>query len=100
MSPENYLERLATEIRELTPPSALPDGPTDRLFLLYAVIALAKGEQTTRADVHNAWAAWMTSLEPSHDSIRPFETLSENVRSEDDPFVDAIRAVSRRGSGI
>lgn len=98
MSSVNYLERLASEIRESTPPSALPDGPTDRLFLLYAVIALAKGEETTRADVHNAWAAWMTGLDPSHDSIRPFETLPEEVRSEDDPFVNAIRAVSSRRS--
>lgn len=38
---------------------ALPDEDTSSLFRIYAVSLLAKGEEVTREDVHNAWIAWM-----------------------------------------
>jgi hypothetical protein len=87
-----YIEEVAQRIRQHVPPEAVPDGDVDELFLIYASLALAKGSQVDRRDVHNAWAAWMASREPDHDSIRPYEELSLSTKEEDDPFVTAIRA--------
>jgi hypothetical protein len=90
----NYIEHMADRIERLVPKHRLPDEDTRGLFLLYAVLALAKGPSVDRSDVHNAWAAWMTLINPSHQSIRPYETLPESVRAEDDAFVRAIRAAA------
>lgn len=65
------------------------------LFLIYAVLALAKGERTSAPDVHDAWAAWMLGRGRSHRSLVPFEQLDSPVQHEDDPFVEAIRGVAR-----
>jgi hypothetical protein len=65
------------------------------LFLIYASLALAKGSEVDRRDVHNAWAAWMASRNPDHESIRPYEELSAQTKEEDDPFVAAIRGAVR-----
>jgi hypothetical protein len=90
-----YIERLATEIRSSVPDELVPEVDADRLFLIYAALALAKGEEVTRRDVHNAWAAWMAARKPSHESIRPFDELDEATKEEDDPFVVAIRRSAR-----
>lgn len=37
----------------------------------------------------------MAEIDPSHESIRPFEKLPPDVKGEDDPYVVAIRAVAR-----
>jgi hypothetical protein len=94
-----YIERLATDIRSRVPTHLVPSGNVDALFLLYAALALAKGEKVDRRDVHNAWAAWMASTQPSHESIRPYDDLPAATRREDDPFVSAIRASVREWSG-
>jgi len=86
-----YIEQLAHQIRSSIPEDLVPDDDADRLFLIYAALALAKGEDVTRRDVHNAWAAWMAARQPSHESIRPFDQLDEATKNEDDPFVTAIR---------
>jgi hypothetical protein len=93
----SYLDELAVRIRDEVPESqrgetALP------LFRLYAVLALAKGEDVQESDVHNAWVAWMQEREPHHDALRPFEELDEETREADAPFVRAIRAVASAGS--
>lgn len=92
----SYVEDLATEIRTEVPAEALPSEDTHELFLLYAVLLLAKGEQVTREDVHNAWAAWMVMRGDHHESIRPFLELSAETQAEDSPFVLAIRRVAAR----
>jgi hypothetical protein len=94
-----YLARLAERIRQAVPAEALPDEDTSGLFLIYAVLLLAKGEEVTREDVHNAWVAWMTSRGEAHEAIVPFEELPLETRGEDSPFVAAIRAVARSLSG-
>jgi hypothetical protein len=66
--------------------------------LIYAVLALSKGEQVERRDVHNAWVAWMTGRDPTHDSIRPYDELALDVQEEDDPYVTAILRVARSHS--
>lgn len=91
-----YLDELARAIRREVPEDRLPAGDTTELFRMYAVLLLAKGEQVTRADVHNAWVAWMAASEPSHDALVPFERLDAQTQSEDSPFVVAIRTVAMR----
>lgn len=90
-----YLDELAEAIRQAVPPEALPDGDTLPLFRLYAVLVLAKGEHVTRADVHNAWVAWMAGQDGDHDSLVPFKSLDADTQAEDSPYVVAIRTVAR-----
>ena len=90
-----YLDAIAKDIRRAVPPTAMPDDDTSDLFLLYAVLALAKGESVTREDVHNAWVAWMESRGEEHESMVPFAALPLGTQGEDSPFVLAIRSVAR-----
>jgi len=90
-----YLDAVAEDIRRAVPPAAMPDEDTSDLFLLYAVLLLAKGEAVTREDVHNAWVAWMESKGAEHELMVPFAELSLGTQGEDSPFVLAIRSVAR-----
>lgn len=91
----NYLDDLAREIYYV----AEGDGEiaTDDwlLYRVYAVLALAKGKQTTAKDVHDAWTAWANTYRPGHRSAVPFEALTPQVQALDQPYVDAIHAVAR-----
>jgi hypothetical protein len=88
----NYIDELAHRIKAKVPSGLLPEGDTTQLFRSYALLALAKGVQVTASDVHDAWAAWMSAIDPNHEAIRPFRDLGKEARREDQPFVDAIRA--------
>jgi hypothetical protein len=88
----NYIDRVAETIRRRVSPDKLPEENTAALFRLYAVLALAKGEDVTLEDVHNAWSAWMIGRDPNHESIRPFKELRPEVQREDEPYVKAIHA--------
>ncbi len=90
---QNYIQDLADDIRARVPRDLIPND-ADQLFLIYAALALAKGERVDGRDVHNAWAAWMASGDPSHDSIKPYDELPVDVRNEDGPFVQAIRGAA------
>ncbi|MHB1847244.1 MAG: DUF7701 domain-containing protein [Deltaproteobacteria bacterium] len=93
-----YLDDIAADIRNAVAENALPDEDTTGLFLSYAVLLLAKGEDVTREDVHNAWVAWMSSKghgDESHESMLPFSELPPETQAEDSPFVVAIRTVAR-----
>jgi hypothetical protein len=92
----SYIADVAAEIQAAVPPEALPSGDTDELFLIYAVLALAKGLDVEARDIHNAWAAWMSTKDPHHESIVPYDDLSPDVRREDDAYVAAVRSVARR----
>lgn len=83
----NYLDQIAEAIRREVSQNKLP---------VYAVLALAKGTEVSLEDVHNGWAAWMIDNEPNHESIKPFNELSADVKSEDEPYLQAIRAVADR----
>jgi hypothetical protein len=91
----NYLDELAAKIRAQVANSDLPEADTRDLFRIYAVLLLAKGADVTAADVHNAWAAWMSDADPGHDAIVPFGELPSEVAVDDQPYVEAIRAVAR-----
>ena len=90
----SYIEKIATLVKEQIPKSSLPSGDTSALFALYAVLVLIKGQNVSREDVHHAWSAWMFTIDPEHKSIVPFSELSEETKAQDQPFVDAIKAVS------
>ena len=91
-----YISRLADSIRSEVPDELLPEGDTNTLFLLYAVLLLAKGEEVTQEDVHNAWSAWMTARGEQHEALVPFKELPPSRRAEDGPYVSAIRRVARQ----
>lgn len=95
----SYVDDLAVQIRRRIPSQLLPEGETAPLFRLYAVLALAKGDQVALEDVHDAWAAWMSEQNPDHKSLRPLEELSSDIRCADQPYLEAIQAVARE-SGI
>jgi hypothetical protein len=92
----NYISEIAERIRREVPQEVLPEGDTDLLFLMYAVLALTVGESVREEDVHDTWSAWMTYRDPSHESIKPFAQLSPETKETDQPFVEAIRKVSSR----
>jgi len=95
-----YLDDIADAIRARVPDDMVPSEDTDALFRIYAVLALAKGPAVQPADVHDAWAAWMRDRDPAHASIKPFAELDPDTRRMDEPFAEAIRAVSaERGLG-
>jgi hypothetical protein len=61
------------------------------------VLVLVKGQATTAADVHDAWAAWKAERDPQNEHVRPFTELDQTMREADEPFAAAIREVA---SGI
>lgn len=75
----------------------LAELPTlDReLLRLYALLVLVWGEDTTLADVHDAWAVWRTDTRPDHPSLVPFDELAPEVQELDRPYMDAIHRVAR-----
>ena len=92
-----YLDEIADAIRAEVPTDLLPDeADLEQLFRLYAVLARAKGEETTIADVHDAWAAWTLGRGDDHESVKPYDQLDSATKQEDEPFLRAIRAVGRR----
>ena len=93
-----YLQALALEIKGAVSQDAMPNERTAALFLSYAVLLLAKGEQVSEEDVHNAWVAWMESKGETHEAMVPFDELPPEKRAEDAPFVRAIRTVARRST--
>jgi hypothetical protein len=93
---ENYIQTVARKIKAEVPADVIPTEDADELFLLYAALALSKGESVTRRDVHDAWSAWMTERNPRHASIKPYGELPEETKQEDEPFVVAIQRVAKR----
>lgn len=92
----SYLDALAVAVRAAVASEQLPEADDlDDLFRLYAVLARAKGTQTTASDVHDAWAAWMISRGASdHEAIKPYRELDPETQRADEPFVEAIHAVT------
>ena len=91
----SYLLELSKAIRAEVPARLIPEGADD-LFLIYAVLARAKGDRVTTEDVHDAWTAWMEIHGERHESMVPFGELPHGVRTEDRPFTTAIHAVAKR----
>ena len=64
------------------------------LIRLYALLALVLGVDTTDMDVHDAWAIWVQSIDPSHPSIRPFMELDPEIKALNEPYTKAIHRVA------
>ncbi len=94
-----YLEEIASDIEAEVDPKLVPDEDTTGLFLMYAVLADARGSEVTAQDVHDAWSAWMILRGEEHRSLVPFDELPSEVQAQDEPFVEAIRRVARRRAG-
>ena len=95
-----YVDELAEAIRSAIAPQLLPDGDTRSLFRIYAVLAMAKGGLVELEDVHDAWSAWMSEQNPEHHSLKPLAELPPEVRSADEPYLQAIHDVAHaRGIG-
>ena len=60
------------------------------------MLLLAKGQEVTREDVHNAWVAWMLERGETHESMVPFAELSAETQAEDSPYMVAVRTVARQ----
>lgn len=91
-----YLDQLADQIRSSLPPDAEPPEASNDLFRIYAVLLLAKGDQVTDEDVHNAWSAWVQSTGSVHESLQPFHDLEPEIRAFDTPYAEAIRTTARQ----
>jgi len=89
-----YLDDDAAAIKSALDPGTEPPPNSDYLFVLYAVLMRAKGQDVSHSDVHDAWAAWMQLTAPEHDAIKPFSQLDQKVQLEDEPYVTAIRKVA------
>ena len=87
----NYIERLAEAIRSEVSPENLPDENSRLLFRIYAVLAIAKGQEVSQEDVHAAWSAWMTGIDHDHPALVPFSELDHESAIADRPYVDAIK---------
>lgn len=91
-----YLDPLAALIRSCLSPDAEPPEDSAALFRMYAVLLKAKGEQVTDEDVHDAWAAWMQTVNSTHEALVPFGDLDPETRAFDAPYAEAIRAAARK----
>jgi len=96
VSADNYIDTVASAVRDSTPRHRLPADGHDlaALFRLYALVARIKGKDATAADVHDAWSVWMLNRGEAHEAIRPFEDLPGDARRDDDPFVAAVRSAA------
>jgi len=85
-----YIQEKAEEVAKHSGMSIQEDGD---LCLIYAVLALTKGKETTLKDVHEAWAAWkhIRGIH-EHKSLIPFEQLTLDVQDLDRPYMEAIHA--------
>ncbi|MEW6128271.1 MAG: hypothetical protein AB1757_14625 [Acidobacteriota bacterium] len=86
-----YLDDVAAAIRKFVPTDRIPEGNSDELFRIYAVLLRAKGTNITQSDVHDAWSAWMAKRNGKHPALVAYEDLEQPVQAEDGIFVSAIR---------
>lgn len=91
----NYVSDVAVRIWNEVNDGADFGTMDEGLYLMYAVLCLVKGVETTAKDVHDAWSAWRTQTMPGHRSLVPFEDLSPAVQALDKPYVEAIHAVAK-----
>ena len=92
----NYLERDAVLIRGCLPESTSVADRADGLFRIYAVLLRTKSETTQASDVHDAWPAWMTGIDPEHQSVVPFAELGHGPR-RGNPMGSAAPGVASLG---
>jgi hypothetical protein len=90
------MDDVADLVRECLPSEARPPEDATALFLIYALLVRAKGDATTAEDVHDAWSAWMATVNPEHDALLRFDELSPEARAQDTAYVHAIQEAARK----
>jgi hypothetical protein len=83
-----YIDEVTTALAVELP------GQDPALLRLYALLAFAKGRDTTLEDVHDAWALWRHATRPEHRSMIPFTDLDPAVQELDRPYMEAIHRVA------
>lgn len=95
MADQNYIRKIANQIRAEAGYLVLPIRGIEELFDTYAVLALSRGPETTDEDVHDAWSAWATKYDPDDDSNIPFNELSNEMKQKDTKYTQAICSVAK-----
>ncbi|MFI5891958.1 hypothetical protein ACIA5D_17795 [Actinoplanes sp. NPDC051513] len=89
----NYIQQVTAHLA-----CRLPRCEMD-LIDLYALLVLARGENTTLQDVHDAWSIWRNTGDPLHRSLVPFNQLATEVQELDRKYMNVIhdgaKAVAR-----
>lgn len=90
----NYIDERATQIGKIC--NLTPRVSHDmHLMRTYAVISFAKGFRTTLKDVHDAWVAWRSDIEPDHKHLVPFNKLTVEMQQLYSTHREAIRTASK-----
>lgn len=76
----NYIDEIASRIFTIAHGGGKFSEADAPLYRMYAVLCLAKGNQTTDEDVHNAWCAWVIEKYPEHKDAVPFGELRLEVQ--------------------
>lgn len=61
-------------------------------FDLYLLLTLVKGAHVTLQNVHDAWAIAEHHTNPNHPSLVPFNQLTPDLQTLDQPYANAITA--------
>ena len=95
----NYVQEVQEELKKHL---KVGKGLTD----YYTLLVLILGEETTLADVHDAWSVninrtWDTVANGQHRSLIPFDQLTKEIQDKDQAYLDAIhntkRELTKRG---
>ncbi len=88
----NYAERACRVMDRELLARGLHAPPS--LVRLYTLLVLTTGTETTRENVHDAWALWRAPTQPDHPVLLPFLKLDPAAREQVRPYMEAICAVA------
>jgi hypothetical protein len=94
---DTYIDKIAFAVAAKCGMSMFNPGDR-RLLRIYAVLVLVSGTETTKRDVHDAWAAWAVDEHIQHKSLKQFHELKPEVQDLDEPYRQAIVEVAREMS--
>ena len=84
----NYIQEIQTELSKHIKVSK-------RLLSYYSLLVVTLGEETTLADIHDAWAVDKNISMSHHRSIVLFEKLSPEVQELDREYMEAVRLTAK-----
>ena len=89
----NYVQEVQEELKKHL---KVGKGLTD----YYTLLVLILGEETTLADVHDAWSVninrtWDKEAYGPHRSLIPFNDLPKEIQDKDQKYVDAIHKTAK-----
>lgn len=84
----NYIQEIQTELAK-----HIKVG--NRLLSYYSLLVITLGEETTLADIHDAWAIEKNINMPEHRSIILFEKLEPRVQELDRNYMEAVHKTAK-----